>query len=396
LPYDGPIAAAASPVAPATALVVLAAGQDGRLLPSAAAVVHAARSLVRATGDVAVLLVAPTEEAAQRNAVGALRAFFAGEIVVLAAGEMLATAETRCRWLRACWPAETAARFVVGESWAESAFAALAGRATPPDPAALRVRRAAVEGERCVLETARAGGKLRAARSMPATAARTVWITLADGAEIKAAERDSVPSDRLQPFQGLQNGPVRRWAPDPERLSLGDARRWLDEVRGAIGVVRLADAEFIIDVGFGVGSRDGYDAVVPPLEQALRALGVRDLAIGGSRKVTEELHLLPADRQIGQSGVSVAPRVLLALGVSGAPQHLNYIGGRTVILAFNRDPEAPLLTLNRRQAQPRVLPIVGDLFETVSLLTAALRQETSAAETGAGSGTEIVPVDQLP
>jgi electron transfer flavoprotein alpha subunit len=97
--------------------------------------------------------------------------------------------------------------------------------------------------------------------------------------------------------------------------------------------------------------------------------------VGASRKVTEELHLLPPDRQIGQSGVSVNPRILLAIGISGAPQHLNYIGPRATILAFNRDPEAPLMTLNQRQARPLVFPVVGNLFETVPVLIAALQEE---------------------
>src|SRR5207248_606035 len=150
------------------------------------------------------------------------------------------------------------------------------------------------------------------------------------------------------------------------------------------GLVRLSDAEFIIDVGFGVGNRDGYEAVIEPLERELRRLGVRGLVIGGSRKVTEELHLLPADRQIGQSGVSVNPKLLLAIGVSGAPQHLDYIGPRATILAFNRDPDAPIMTLNQRQAHPRVYPVIGDLFDTVLAFIAALesepRQKTQAAE----------------
>src|SRR5207302_5800952 len=105
----------------------------------------------------------------------------------------------------------------------------------------------------------------------------------------------------------------------------------------------------------------------------LRHLGVRNLAIGGSRKVTEELHLLPVDRQIGQSGVSVNPQVLLAIGISGAPQHLNYIGPRATLIAFNRDPEAPIMTLNQRQPRPRVFPVVGDLFETVPAFTDSLK-----------------------
>jgi len=149
----------------------------------------------------------------------------------------------------------------------------------------------------------------------------------------------------------------------------------LQELKKDTGIVRLSDAEFIIDVGFGVGNRDGFEAVIEPLERELRQLGVPGLTVGGSRKVTEELHLLPADRQIGQSGVSVNPRILLAIGISGAPQHLNYIGPRATIIAFNRDPEAPLLTLNQRQAKPKVYPVIGDLFETVPALIACLGEE---------------------
>jgi electron transfer flavoprotein alpha subunit len=64
----------------------------------------------------------------------------------------------------------------------------------------------------------------------------------------------------------------------------------------------------------------------------------------------------------------------LAIGVSGAPQHVNYIGQGTTIIAFNRDPEAPLMTLNKRQSKPKVYPVIGDLFETVPALIACLRE----------------------
>jgi electron transfer flavoprotein alpha subunit len=163
-----------------------------------------------------------------------------------------------------------------------------------------------------------------------------------------------------------------------------------------MGVVHLGDAEFIIDVGFGVGSRDGYEKVIQPLERSLNELGVTGLIIGGTRKITEELHLLPGDRQIGQSGHGVNPRILLAIGVSGAPQHLNYIGTRATIVAFNRDPEAPIMTLNQRQAQPRVFAVVGDLFETVAAFTAALQREVRRPAVEEPVATEAVALAGQP
>src|SRR5262249_20633645 len=59
-------------------------------------------------------------------------------------------------------------------------------------------------------------------------------------------------------------------------------------------------------------------------------------------------------------------------GISGAPQHLNYIGDRGVIFAFNRDPEAPIVVLNRSKPKPRVFPVLGDLFVEVPRFVRAL------------------------
>jgi electron transfer flavoprotein alpha subunit len=231
---------------------------------------------------------------------------------------------------------------------------------------ALRTARLAREDDRLILEANRAGGKLRTRQIVPLEGDGTNWIVLTPTAEVEAGDASPV---RVTPC-------VRRWTPRLERFyGQEDIQRLLGELKRHVGVTRLADAEFIIDVGYGVGNRDGYEEAIEPLERALKRLGVRGLAVGGSRKVTEELHLLPPDRQIGQSGVRVNPQVLLAIGISGAPQHLNYIGPRAVVLAFNRDPEAPIMTMNQRQPRPRVFPVVGDLFETVPALIAALGQE---------------------
>ncbi|MBI4617204.1 MAG: acyl-CoA dehydrogenase family protein [Planctomycetes bacterium] len=144
----------------------------------------------------------------------------------------------------------------------------------------------------------------------------------------------------------------------------------------------LSGAEYVIDVGYGVGTQDGIERVVRPLERALReSLGLARVAVGATRKVTQDLKLLPDSCQIGQTGVRVRPRVLIALGVSGAPQHTDYIAPGATILAFNRDPGAPLLSMSgvahtrSRGSADRgfiVHPIVGDLFETVPRFVEAL------------------------
>jgi electron transfer flavoprotein-quinone oxidoreductase len=373
-PYDGLIEEAATPgVLENGVAAILAADMDGRLEATAGSTVRAARLLADLEGvEVAVLLLVPKAEDAQRCALAQVRAITRSDVVLLPADTTV-----RSQVLLECWPATaTPLRAVVGEPWAEPAFAALAGRASPEAFVALRVRRLAFEGDLVLLETGRARGKVLARQVVPSGGEGTRWVTLTAKAEV--SDNRSAVMSRLKPFSAgaLQEGRVQRWSPRLERFyGRADIRQLLQDVRAEVGIPRLADAEFIIDVGFGVGNRDRYEAAIEPLEKALRELGVRHLTIGGSRKVTEELHLLPPDRQIGQSGVSVAPRLLLAIGISGAPQHVNYIGAGTVILAFNHDPEAPLMTLNRRQPRPRVFPVIGDLMETVPALIAALHQQ---------------------
>ncbi len=161
-----------------------------------------------------------------------------------------------------------------------------------------------------------------------------------------------------------------------------DLVRALREAQGELGVGSLADAEFIIDVGYGVGSRDGIEEVIDPLKAALERMGVPKVTIGASRKVTQDLGLLPDSFQIGQTGVPVNPKIMLAIGISGAPQHLNYIGERAAIFAFNRDPEAPLMVLNRSRPKPRVFPIHGDLFAEVPKFVRALESEIAVGARG--------------
>ena len=147
----------------------------------------------------------------------------------------------------------------------------------------------------------------------------------------------------------------------------------LAALRAEAGVKSIADAEFIIDVGYAVRNKENFDLVIAPLKKRLEEIGVKNLMLGGTRKVVEELKLLAPDQQIGQTGTAVNPKLIISIGVSGAPQHIDYIGERATIIAFNKDPDAPLMTLNKRRARPKVMPIVGDLFDAVPQFTAALR-----------------------
>jgi electron transfer flavoprotein alpha subunit len=353
----------------ASVIAVLEAGVDGRLQASAKGTLQTARLLAGAFGKAPkVMLWVAVEETLQRQALGHLREWFEGDTVLVAVSRSGLSAEVRARLLAESWPEPAVApRFVVGEPWTEGAFAALAFRSGRGGTLALRVRSVDLDDAQVVLRTARSGGKLTVCQTIDLSAADSCWLTVTD--EVESGEA----AGRQRSFR------VQRWMPRLERLfGQADMQLLLDELKQETGVVRLADADFIVEVGFGVGNHDGYEAVIDPLVKAFQQIGVRNLVVGGSRKVTEELHLLPPDRQIGQSGVSVNPRILLAIGISGAPQHLNYIGQRATILAFNRDADAPIMTLNQRQARPRVFPVVGNLFETVPALIAALLSEQVA------------------
>ena len=120
---------------------------------------------------------------------------------------------------------------------------------------------------------------------------------------------------------------------------------------------------------------------MPHLKAALEGAGLGPVAIGATRKVTQDLKLLPVDRQIGQTGVSVKPRLLIALGVSGAPQHMDWIARDATILAFNNDPGAPIMSWNDSHVAPRVHAILGDLFQTVPTFCDALTHQGANQET---------------
>jgi electron transfer flavoprotein alpha subunit len=123
--------------------------------------------------------------------------------------------------------------------------------------------------------------------------------------------------------------------------------------------VDLTKADVIVAVGRGIKSKDNLVLA----EKLAEALG-GDLA--ASRPICDA-EWLPIDRQIGSSGQTVAPKLYIALGISGAIQHLVGMKNSGTIVAINKDPEAPIFDIAD-------YGIVGDLFEAVPVLTEEIKK----------------------
>ena len=165
---------------------------------------------------------------------------------------------------------------------------------------------------------------------------------------------------------------VSKFSPELSFTSIQDFVDILNKSASDCGADSISDANFIIDIGYGIGNQDNYDEFIVPLIETLKEMDVK-FSIGASRKLVETLKILPPETQIGQSGNSVTPTILIAVGISGAPQHINYIGKNTSILSFNIDAKAPLMVLNESKPFPKVYPLAGDLKKTIPLLTEALQ-----------------------
>jgi electron transfer flavoprotein alpha subunit len=140
----------------------------------------------------------------------------------------------------------------------------------------------------------------------------------------------------------------------------GDSRTKFVEIRtAAAGGHDLTKAEIIVSGGRGLQKPENFDAVLKPLVEALGA------QMGASRPVVDA-GWLPHEYQVGSSGQVVSPKLYVAVGISGAIQHLVGMKSSNFIIAINKDADAPIFEVAD-------VGIVGDLFEVVPALAAAVK-----------------------
>jgi len=137
------------------------------------------------------------------------------------------------------------------------------------------------------------------------------------------------------------------------------ARQFVGFVEPEVGEVDISQADIVVSVGRGIEDASNIELA----EELASLLGG---VVAGSRPVIDN-GWLPKDRQVGISGKTVKPKLYLALGISGAFQHIMGMKDSELIIAINKDPEAPIFGVAH-------YGIVGDIFEIVPELVEKLKE----------------------
>lgn len=136
-------------------------------------------------------------------------------------------------------------------------------------------------------------------------------------------------------------------------------RSFVEYIEAEVGDVDITQSDTLVAVGRGL-KEDKNLSIIEELAQAIRA------DIAGSRAATDA-GWIPHDRQVGTSGKSVKPKLYIAMGISGAFQHVAGMKGAKTVVAINKDPEAPIFTVAD-------YAIVDDMFKVVPKLIEKLKE----------------------
>ena len=161
---------------------------------------------------------------------------------------------------------------------------------------------------------------------------------------------------RADPAEASAAAPIELFTPTLDAAQI--RTRPGKPFRGSSQTVDLGSAQLIVSVGRGIKEAEN----IPLVEALATALGAE---LAASRPICDN-GWLPMERQVGSSGQTVAPKLYLAVGISGAIQHLVGMKGSQCIVAINKDPDAPIFEVAD-------YGIVGDLFEVVPALTEAIK-----------------------
>ena len=219
----------------------------------------------------------------------------------------------------------------------------------------------------------------------PALATRFQQVLISDVIAIHVSDGTAGPVFVRQLLQGKLNADYRQTGSGPCFVSVQAGSFRADETPGEAPAVKtftptidstqirnkpgerfrestqtvdLSSAPVIVSVGRGIGEQDNIGIV----EELATALGAE---LAASRPICDN-GWLPMERQVGSSGQTVAPKLYLAVGISGAIQHLVGMKGSKSIIAINKDENAPIFEVAD-------YGVVGDLFEIVPALTKAIQ-----------------------
>jgi electron transfer flavoprotein alpha subunit len=148
--------------------------------------------------------------------------------------------------------------------------------------------------------------------------------------------------------EGVGEADISSFDFEPDESAVRSTVTGFEEVGG--GDVDISEAEFLVSIGRGIEEEENLSLIEDLVEAT-------DATLSSSRPIVDN-GWLPKNRQVGQSGKVVTPDVYLAIGISGAVQHVAGMKGSDTIVAINNDPNAPIFDIAD-------YGIVGDLFEVV-------------------------------